>query len=259
MRLSGQVKKIQDFPDHKNVFPTVQIKGGVCFLYWDSDYSGKTEFYNDLLKERRMVDLSEMDIIVRDAVSHSIVKKVISKNIKKLSESVTSWNAFGLNTNYFDKNEKPVAKNQELITCYTAKKIMREIEKSKITRNKDLIDIFKVVCPKAAKVDGVPYSSEQVFILEGGEICTASYNVLRSFKDRSSAEAFLKYLQTNFVRFLVSIKKITQDIIVDTWCLVPDPFFMQDIFELNDKKLFKYFDLTEKEIDHIENKIKEWS
>ncbi|RDB36863.1 MAG: hypothetical protein DCC88_02840 [Spirobacillus cienkowskii] len=65
-----------------------------------------------------------------------------------------------------------------------------------------------------------------------------------------------KYLQTDFVRFLVSIKKITQDMTKDTWCLVP----MMDLqSNLTDLKLYNYFNLTKEEQAHIKKKVQEWS
>jgi len=40
MLKDNRIRVIEDFPDSSEVFPGVQIKGGVCYFLWDRDNSG---------------------------------------------------------------------------------------------------------------------------------------------------------------------------------------------------------------------------
>ena len=255
LKKSKKIKQIYDFENSKVVFPTVDIKGGVCFLHWSSKYSGKTLFYNCENNEKTTVDLSKSDIIIRDRLSRSIVEKINKKSKRYVSEIAWSWNPFGLSSNYFDKY--PECKTGDLIDCFTKRKIKMRIKKSKIGKNRDKVNTYKVACPKAVKTGGVPYRENQIFIMSPKQICTESYMVIDTFKSQNDAKRFLNYLNTNFVRFLVSVKKITQDITKDTWSLVPNLSMNKDKI-WTDEKLFKHFSLTEEEQKHIIEIANKW-
>lgn len=253
LKKSKQIKQIYDFENSKEVFPTVDIKGGVCFLHWSSTFNGKTLFYNYENNEKTTVDLSKSDIIIRDRLSRSIVEKINKKSKGYISEIAWSWNPFGLSSNYFNKYSE--CKTGDLIDCFTKRKMKMKIKKSKIHKNRDKMNTYKVTCPKAVKTGGVPYGENQIFIMNPKQICTESYMVIDTFKSQKEAEKFLNYLKTNFVRFLVSVKKITQDITKDTWSLVPNLSMDKDEI-WTDEKLFKYFHLTEDEQKHITERVK---
>src|SRR5690606_34821944 len=42
----NRFRQIHDFPDASDVFPGVQIKGGVCYFLWDRDNSGLCEVHS---------------------------------------------------------------------------------------------------------------------------------------------------------------------------------------------------------------------
>ena len=252
---SNQVKQIYDFKISKDIFPTVEIKGGICFLHWSKAHRGKTLFYNIEKKESAEIDLSENNIIIRDKISRSIIKKIHKKSNKYISEIAWSWNPFDLSSNYFEKNKE--CYRGDLIDCFTKRKIKRKINLSKINKNRDKINGYKVACPKAVKTGGVPYRAEQLFIIGPREICTETYMVIGSFKSNSEAKFFLNYLKTDFVRFLVSVKKITQDITKETWSLVP--YLQKQNSFYSDKNLSEYFNLNKKEQDHIKEQTEKWA
>ena len=255
LRKSRQIKKICDFENSKEIFPTVEIKGGVCFLHWSEYHKGKTLFYSLKNNEKSVLDLSKGNIIVRNSLSRSIVEKVHKKSSNYISEIAWSWNPFGLSSNHFDKNSE--CSFGDLLDCFTKRKIKKKIRTSKIIKNRDQIQLYKVVVPKAVKKGGIPYSKDQLFILNPKQICTESYMVIDTFRSKNSASKFLSYLNTNFVRFLISVKKITQDITKDTWSLVPD--LSRDTHkDWTDAKVFKHFNLTKEEQEHIMNQEKNW-
>lgn len=254
LRKSKKIRQIYDFKDSRSVFPTVDIKGGVCFIHWDATYSGNTLFHSHGEDITESIDLSVGEIIVRDKFARSIVDKVREKSLASISERAWSWNPFNLASNYFDKNIDEDVKNP--IDCFIKRRVIRKIDRLKISKNVDQIDTFKVVIPKAVSKGGIPYRPDQIFILDKGQVCTETFMVIDSFSQKYEADQFISYLRSDFVRFLVSIKKITQDITKDTWCLVPDIAMVGSLLSADD--LYSFFDLDEQEINHIKNKVQIW-
>lgn len=253
LRKSKRIKQVYDFQDSKTVFPTVEIKGGVCFLHWDSKHFGETTFFNHTDKSSEKVDLSEGQVVVREAAARTILSKVQKSSKKFISETAWSWNPYNLPSNYFDKNEED--KKGNILECFTKRGIVKRISKNKITKNVESINKYKIIYPKAISDGGIPHRADQIFILEPGQICTETYMVVEAFNSRKEADTLLKYLQTDFVRFLVSVKKITQDMTKDTWCLVPE-IDLKNI--KTEEEIYKMFDLSQKEIAFIKEKSKEW-
>ena len=251
LKSSGCIKKIYDFKDARIVFPTVEIKGGVCYLYWSSDHKGETLFHSYDNDEKEYVDLRTSQNIIRDKLSRSIVRKIEDKSPRYISEIAHSWNLFGLSSNYFDKNNE--CSHGDLLECFTKRGIIKKIEKTKIKKGIDEIRTYKVACPKAVGRGGDTYRPDQVFIINKNQVCTETYIIIKCFDKKKDAESFLKYITTSFIRFMVSVKKITQDITKETWSLAP---LLDDKMQSwPEKKVYKFFLLSEKEIAHIKSTI----
>ena len=103
------------------------------------------------------------------------------------------------------------------------------------------------------------------FVGEPNTICTESYLVVGadlSLNDGSSNN-LAKYLQTKFLRYLHSLLKSSQDATSKTFSYVPIENFDEDsdidwsksILEI-DQQLYKKYNFTSEEINHIEEKIK---
>lgn len=253
LKSSKKIVSIYDFENSREVFPTVDIKGGVCFIHWDSKHNGTTSFFNVKSNEVSEIDLSQSSIIIRDSLSRSIVEKIQNRTETFVSDIAWSWNPFNISSNYFEKNNE--SKNGDL-QCFTKRMIIKKITKTKITKNLDQIDKYKVAYPKAVKTGGVPYSKEQLFILGKNQICSESYMIIDSFESQKSAKNLLKFLQNDLIRFLISLKKITQDITKETWSLVP---YLDTSKDWTDAKLFEHFSITKEEQEYIKSKVEEWS
>ena len=63
-----------------------------------------------------------------------------------------------------------------------------------------------------------------------------------------------KYIKTRFFRFLVSMKKNTQDNPKDVFSFVPD---LDMAVEWTDEKLFKRYEINEEEQNFIKSIVKE--
>ena len=94
------------------------------------------------------------------------------------------------------------------------------------------------------------------FIMNKGEITTDTHIILGVFDSKVKAQRYLNYLKTDFARYLLGLRKLTQDVSQDRWNWIP----LVDLSKnWDDEKLFKYFKLNKTQIQHIKEKVKEWS
>ena len=102
---------------------------------------------------------------------------------------------------------------------------------------------------------GYPHQITGKPILAGrNSCCTETYLVIDVFDDKKKAENFVKYINTRFFRFFVSLKKNTQHLSKDRFSFVPDIEMSQ---EWTDEKLFKRYGITEKEQEFIKSIVRE--
>ena len=91
-------------------------------------------------------------------------------------------------------------------------------------------------------------------IAEPGTACTESYIVAGSFDSELEAKSLASCLRTRFARFLVSLRKPTQDAARGVYGFIPELPFDQ---EWTDAKLYKRYGLTKEEIAFIESQVAE--
>ena len=89
-------------------------------------------------------------------------------------------------------------------------------------------------------------------IAEPGTACTESYIVAGLFDTKAEATNYAGYLRTRFARFLVSLRKSTQDAPKNVYAFIPDLPLKQ---EWTDAKLYKRYGLTKDEIAFIESQV----
>ena len=95
-----RMSRIVDFPDATEVFPGVDIAGGVCYFLWDREHAGLCEVTNihQGQKFTSQRPLNEFQIFIRHGSAVQIIKKVLEKEETSLSEQVSSAKPFGLRT-----------------------------------------------------------------------------------------------------------------------------------------------------------------
>lgn len=253
------VKEIKYFNNSAKVFPTVDINGGVCFLHVDKEYSGSAFLSDD--EHREIINMSEFDIIPDDPKSFSIIRKVKNK-WKEGFVGDKAWPSkpFGLRTNYFDVNPDLGKTHSKGVACLSKGKKIKYAHRDHIKKNVKHIESWKVCAPKAAggskgnRRSTIPLN--QIFLIEKGMITTETYNVIDVFKTKKEAENFILYLKTDFSRYLVGLRKITQDLPPDRWNWVP---YVDLKKSWNDEDLCKLFGITKEERKHMANKVAEWS
>jgi hypothetical protein len=128
------------------------------------------------------------------------------------------------------------------------------IKRSDVPQNREWIDEWKVLM---TRVQGTSAAVETKFlsnpIVAGPrEACTETYIVAGRFKTEKAAQLYAAYLRTRFVRFLVSLRKSTQDAAKHVYAFVPDIPLDR---EWTDKRLYERYKLNENEIAFIESVV----
>ncbi|KTD16904.1 Eco57I restriction-modification methylase domain-containing protein [Legionella jordanis] len=256
---SGKIKNLKYFKNSSDIFPTVDINGGICFIHYAKNHNGLTTFSDD--KYQINLNLNEFDIIADDPNGYNIVRKILRHwNGKYIGSIAWSRNPFGLATNYFNKYKESGVRSKNFIPCLTRNKITKFVDKSFIKKNFSKINDWKVGIPAVAggskgnRRSTIPLN--QIFLIPSGTICTETYSIIDTFTNKEDAENLISYLKTDFARYLLGLRKITQHIPKDRWNWVP---YVDTSKKWTDEELFSYFQLTPEEQLHIKKKVAEWS
>jgi site-specific DNA-methyltransferase (adenine-specific) len=127
--------------------------------------------------------------------------------------------------------------------------------RKKIEKNPDLVDQWKVLVPKAGSDGGqkIPDSVlGKPWISSPGSVCTGTFLAIPC-ASQSEAESIRSYYCTKLFRFLVSLRKITQDAFSHMYAWVPQQKWSTMHV---DKDLYNKYSLTNDEIAYIESVIK---
>lgn len=196
--------------------------------------------------------LNENDVFVRFNEAISILNKVKDKNEITLDTQVSSRKPFGLATNFQDYYKSEFQGTYKLY----GNKFIGYVLPKYITKNSEWIDKYKVYISKAGDGSGAYpiIVSGKPFLGEKNSVCTETYIVAGVYEEIEKAQNLEKYLKTKFIRFLISLKKVTQDMTSKTYSFVPK---LDMNITWTDKKLYKKYELTKEEIEFIESMIKE--
>ena len=90
-----------------------------------------------------------------------------------------------------------------------------------------------------------------------GEACTETYLIASIAKNQNDAEMIRDYMRSKFFRFLVSLRKITQDNKSDLFSFVPSLAMDK---KWTDEELYSRYKISNDEIDFINKMIRtmEW-
>lgn len=252
-----RLRTLVDYPNASDVFPGVDIKGGVSYFVWDSvwdDGCDVTTVTGGVHGPTARRFLNEWDILVRRNESVSILKKVQSASandgIDCLAPKVSPIQPFSIRTNYRGARSRQALHNP--VTLYQNGGTSF-IERKEIPRNDSWVDEWKVLLAGASGSGNDPQVLGQPIIAGPGSACTETYLVVNRFKEEINAKRFAAYLRTRFVRFLVSLRKNTQHIYNERFQFVPD---LPMDHEWTDTELYKKYRLTKDEIEYIESVVR---
>jgi len=254
MLSDDRVRKIVDFEDATEVFPGVDIAGGICYFLWDRDSRGPCEVVNVHNGERVTSSraLNEYPTFIRHSQAVPIIRKVMAKSEQRMSAQVTSRKPFGLAT-----NERPQKKGDLVLRWqngegpYNSKDISVGIE---------MIPLFKVITSYVGYdhagspgKDGRRRVFSKIDILPPKSICTETYLVVGAYKTKKQALNLVGYMKTRFFRFLVGQFMYSHHITRDAYSFVP---ILDMDTEWTDEALYKRYGLSKEEAAFIEAKIR---
>jgi len=250
-----RLRKIIDFPNSKDCFPGVEIKGGVNYFLWDKEYKGNCEISriegNKLVsKMTRPLVEPGLDIFIRYNESIAIYRKVSGNTNNSFAKYVSSQKPFGLRT--YVKGKESRFEND--VKLYGNKRVSW-FPRDDIEYKNEWIDKWKVLITMAYGAgEGFPHQIiNKPIIAEPNSICTETYLVVGPFNSEIQARNVKIYMETKFFRFLVMLKKITQHASRKVYAIVPEQDFS---IEWTDEKLYEKYQLNNQEIEFIESMIK---
>ena len=219
IRENNHICKLYYYEDEKELFNNVEIKGGLNYFLYDINYKGKVEFISyekngsKTVQNRNLFE-KDLDIIISNGKNYPILQKVKSRDFVPLTTMTTGRNPFGIigkesNVNKISKESK--FPNSTELRCKGNN--IRYINPDIITKNRDIFESYKVFISKSAgnpkddmNVIGRPYLGKPL------DACTDSLITIGKFDTLLEGANLAKYLKTKFLRFMVSILKISQNV-----------------------------------------------
>ena len=252
----NRIMEIHDFPETKECFPGLNIRGGICYFLWNKDYNGECRVVNyskeSMYETTRPLLEDGCSVFIRYNQAISIFHKVQGFREDTFNNYVSSSKPFGMRSNFdaFKETETPMCN----IKLYRFGNI-GYINEVQVLNNKHLINRYKVLVSKASPGgDEYPHSIvSSPIISEPGSVCTETYLVIKDLNTFQEAQHLVSYIKTRFFRFMMSLVKNTQNISKSSYRFVP----IQDFTEVwTDEKLYAKYGLTNDEIAFIESMIR---
>ncbi len=263
-----RIRRIVDYPNSADAFPGVDIAGGVCFFLWDRDNKGTCristhEAVQITSESERPLLEPGADTFIRFNEAIPILRKVKKLNESSFAVIVSANDPFGFDERVENSYRRVAPKysldrSRNTIAFYYNgwnKSGIGFVEKDAVRRNAAWTRKHKVYIAKAYGERGnFPYLVlPRPFLGEMNSCCTETYLVIGPFASKTAASNAIRYISTRFFRFLVLLKKNTQNSLRGVYSIVP----MQDLNEQwTDPKLYRKYGLTKDEIGFIESMVR---
>ncbi len=290
------LKLIKYFEDCKDVFPTAEIKGGVCICNWEKnkEYKPIVEFLPDQMLQKiashfTKDESNNLSSIIYGGRSdlkfnekflkqypNSVQDRIKAIQIKHPNVTALSPNEeYELKSStfvvlpYVFKDKKPTDSEQyyQILGLINSKRVLRWIETKYMTPRyptNNNLQRYKVF---VAESNGAGTFGETLSTpIVGGpfETTTPTFISVGNFETKEEASNLLKYLKTKFARALLSLCKKTQHNPSSSWAYVPlqdfsnksDIDWSKSIEEI-DNQFFKKYSLSEEEISFIKENVLE--
>jgi site-specific DNA-methyltransferase (adenine-specific) len=259
-----RIRKMVDYPNASELFPGVEIKGGVLYFLWDRDNPGScaatTRRGDDVVGPTER-NLGQYDVFVRDARALTILEKVLAKKEPSFADLVSTRDPFGpaLSSNFtgYRKNDKKKDGDLKLYMNQGGSRVTKWVPSEFVTKNLPLVKKWKLLVPKAGSDGGQKLPDVvlgQPLVSEPGSVCTLTYLAIGPFDTKTVTTNVDAYMRTRFARFLVSLRKISQDTTQKVFTWVPQQTWDRT---WTDAELYKKYGITKEEQEYIEAMVKE--
>lgn len=266
-------KVIRYFENSKDVFDTVDIKGGVAITYHDSNTNfGAIDIFtayselNEIISKVKHMCEPTMDTIISARGTYRTTN-IFNADYPDAIERLGKGTGNMLVSNFFEKVPEAIANETNepclRILCRVGgKRSICNILKKYIQPNK-FIDKYNVASPEANSNGRFGERLTVGELLSPEEGATDTFISLGAFDTKFEALALQKYMKTKFFRALLGVKKVTQHCPPMVWEMIPcqefsessDIDWSKSIHEI-DLLLYKKYGLSDEEIAFIESKVK---
>ena len=253
------------------LFPSVDIKGGVAVMYRDTTQKfGKIGVFKafpelnqiaskvEMLHEKSLVEIVYTESSYRFDTSKPEVERLVSDRLNGDKKIIT--NIFDKLPDIFTEEQRPGA-----IGFYGRTKggrCFRYVDRELFEKHPNL-DKYKVIVPESNGSGAIGEVLSTPLIGEPLIGATQTFLTIGAFDNRAEAEACLKYIKTKFARTMLGLLKATQHNPKETWRLIPlqdftaasDIDWTLSVAEI-DQQLYRKYGLEEKEIAFIEEKVR---
>ena len=269
MLADDRLRSIDDFLSASDVFPSIGLKGGVCFFLWNRESRGPcrvTTHFKDWplsIASRPLLE-DGVDVFIRFNEGLSILKKVVAvergqSDSLSLPESnrfdrlVSSRKPFGLDTTF---NGKATKRASDLLVYRNGGK--GYIARSEVSTGARLIDKWKLfagyAAPGTGNKDTYPHRIISTpFVGEPGSISSETYLCIGPFNSKNQAESVLSYLSCRLTRLLILLHKPSQHVTRKVYTFVPTQKWTK---KWTDEDLYAKYNITKDEIEFIESMVR---
>ena len=265
--------KLFDYMDSKDIFPTVEIKGGICYFLRSENEEKPCEiiYHNDegiQHSTRYLHDLGE--IYIRDERIISIAHKILDNNFEAFDTLVSSMKPYGLRGDFFKNPKKydlPEIFDNRINSTDLAifglennRRVFKYIPENYPLPKNDGVDKYKVLVNRTYGNGKLGQDNRPTPLIgKPGELCTETFLQVGPFESEIESKNALKYMESKLFKLLVGINKTTQDAPRRVYTFVP----IQDFTESSDidwngsvsEQLYEKYNLTQDEQDYIEKLI----
>ena len=264
--------------DATKVFPNTDIKGGVAITYRDRnrEYGAIEVFtkYNELNRILQKIIKAKLVRSMKDIVVTRTAYRLTNKMHEDHPEAVlqlSKGHAYDMSTNIFERipqiffSEKPQDGNDyiQIVGRERNQRVYKFVRRDYVNEPKPL-HRYSIILPKANNTGEFGEILSQPILTPPGVGSTETFLSVGYFESEMEDRNCLKYISTKFVRAMLGILKITQDLTPDKWEYVPlqdfteqsDIDWSKSVHEI-DLQLYRKYGLDESEIDFIEMHVKE--
>lgn len=268
MLSDNSLRSIHDFLSASEVFPGVGLKGGVNYFLWDRDNQGECNIHTSfescpVSQTKRPLLEAGADSFIRFNEAVPILKKVMNvegvsgtlalpKN-KKFDALVSTRMPFGLASTFRGRKS---AKAED-IEIYQRGGIAYA-DRGVVSKGEELIDAWKLfvgfAAPGTGNKDTYPHKVISTpFLGKPRQISTETYLVIGPFETEAQSQSALSYLSCHLTRFLIQLRKASQNTTKKVYSLVP----LQDWDRIwTDDELYEKYKITTDEVAFIERLVR---
>ena len=270
-------KVIKYFANSKNVFDSVDIKGGVAITYRDQNANFgiignyvQIDIVKEILLKVQKCKFITLSSIMFSNTSYKYSSLFLKEHPEYDNKEILSGGSKRyLASSVFEKmpqvfTDRKIDNNSvKILGLINSKRVYKYFDRRYLNPPENF-ENYKVLVPSSngSGALGEALSTPMIGTPMIGH--TETFISFGNFRDEKQANNLLKYIKTKFARLMLGTKKVTQgNKTPKTWMNVPiqdftdksDIDWSKSIPEI-DQQLYKKYNLTEEEINFIESKIK---